>query len=457
VTDISTSAPDAVWVCDHAWLGGPDLSANVAIECRDGTITSITVGGSRPTGAERLRGVVLPGLVNAHSHAFHRLLRGRTHRQGGDFWLWRDRMYQAAAMLTPESYERLATAVFVEMAMAGITSVGEFHYLHHEADGAPYQDANEMGHAMVRAARAAGLRLGLLDAGYFAAGLDGRPLDPVQERFHDPSPSAWLDRVDDLRGRYDPDRDVVVGLAPHSVRAVPESALREVAERRPGSVVHIHLSEQPAENAACLDATGATPTGLLDRRPCHSPDARRHREHRRRLVCRLLLRHHGAGPRRRHRAGTGVVRGRCGAFRGDRFTRHHRYVRRSQGPRDACTTVPRPQRKLRPTGAAHRDQHGRGEVAGFRFGWPPTRITRRLRRDRYRFPKTLRDDQRARSRLDRLHRHELRRVGCLRVRQADRFRGPAPGMGRGSGFSFPRLARSIEGPPGARPIERSHR
>jgi formiminoglutamate deiminase len=265
VTDISTSAPDAVWVCDHAWLGGPDLSANVAIECRDGTITSITVGGSRPTGAERLRGVVLPGLVNAHSHAFHRLLRGRTHRQGGDFWLWRDRMYQAAAMLTPESYERLATAVFVEMAMAGITSVGEFHYLHHEADGAPYQDANEMGHAMVRAARAAGLRLGLLDAGYFAAGLDGRPLDPVQERFHDPSPSAWLDRVDDLRGRYDPDRDVVVGLAPHSVRAVPESALREVAERRPGSVVHIHLSEQPAENAACLDATGATPTGLLER------------------------------------------------------------------------------------------------------------------------------------------------------------------------------------------------
>lgn len=214
----------------------------------------------------RLQGVVLPGLVNAHSHAFHRALRGRTHRQGGNFWLWRQRMYEVAAALTPEDYERLATAVFVEMAMAGITTVGEFHYLHHQVDGVPYQDRNEMAHAVVRAARTAGINICLLDAGYFRGGFDNQALDPVQTRFNDGSPSSWLDRVDSLRGEYEGTRDVVIGFAPHSVRAVPESGLVEVSQRSDErDVIHVHVSEQPGENRECLEATGLTPTGLIER------------------------------------------------------------------------------------------------------------------------------------------------------------------------------------------------
>lgn len=266
MTGISDNPARAnTWLADAAWLGGSGLTRDVRIEIEGDVISSVEHVEDR-TDATRLRGIVLPGLVNAHSHAFHRLLRGRTHRQGGDFWLWRDRMYEIAGSLTPESYEQLATAVFVEMAMSGITTVGEFHYLHHQTGGVPYSERNEMGHAMVRAARRAGVNIGLLDAGYLTGGFDRRPLHPVQERFDDGTAANWLERVDALRATYEGDRDVVVGLAPHSVRAVPETALLEVVERGGDSTsIHIHVSEQPAENRECLDATSLTPTGLLDR------------------------------------------------------------------------------------------------------------------------------------------------------------------------------------------------
>jgi len=264
LTESSPSAEDtSAWIADHAWLGGTDLVPDVRIEVRNDLIVSVSPDAGGPP-ASRLRGVVVPGLVNAHSHAFHRLLRGRTHRQGGDFWLWRDRMYEIAASLTPESYERLATAVFVEMAMAGITTVGEFHYLHHQMGGTPYTDHNEMGHALVRAARRAGIRIALLDAGYLRSGFDEQPLHPAQTRFRDATAEVWLDRVDAVAETYVGDPDVVVGLAPHSVRAVSREGLDEVARRHvPGVPLHIHISEQPAENRDCLAATGLTPTGLL--------------------------------------------------------------------------------------------------------------------------------------------------------------------------------------------------
>jgi len=173
-------------------------------------------------------------------------------------------MYESAAALTPESYEAIATAVYMEMAMAGVTSVGEFHYVHHQERGLPYSDRNEMGHALIRAARAAGVRITLLDAGYFSAGFGNDELSPVQERFRDPSPEDWLDRVADLAAGYADAADVVVGLAPHSVRAVPPEALRTLGEQMDSAVpVHVHVSEQPAENRDCLEATGLTPTGLL--------------------------------------------------------------------------------------------------------------------------------------------------------------------------------------------------
>ena len=235
------------------------------IEAVDGRITRVEPEAPLDHGT-RLVGVVLPGLVNAHSHAFHRLLRGRTHRQGGDFWVWREHMYHHAATLTPETYEQVATAVYMEMALAGVTTVGEFHYLHHQDGGVPYGDPNEMGHALIRAARAAGIRIALLDAGYFAAGFDDAPLQPVQTRFSDGNADRWLERVGDLHTRYQGDHDVAVGIAPHSVRAVPEAVMVSVADWHDGTIpMHIHVSEQPAENHACLEATTLTPTGLLDR------------------------------------------------------------------------------------------------------------------------------------------------------------------------------------------------
>ena len=247
----------------RAWLGGDRLATDVHVVISNGRISALTTD-ARDASGRRIPGVALPGLVNTHSHAFHRLLRGQTHERGGDFWVWRDRMYEAAASLTPESYEALATAVFVEMAMAGITTVGEFHYLHHQPGGSPYEEPNEMAHALVRAARRAGIRICLLDACYLAGGLSGEQLDPVQQRFSDGSAESWIQRAHALGENFAHANDVRVGLAPHSVRAVPVTELRRLAaDLRIGSPIHIHVSEQPAENEACLAAHGVTPTGLL--------------------------------------------------------------------------------------------------------------------------------------------------------------------------------------------------
>ncbi|MBN9620437.1 MAG: formimidoylglutamate deiminase [Actinobacteria bacterium] len=238
----------------------PDGPArDVRFEIADGRFTAVAPGA--PVGdATRLPGVVLPGFANAHSHAFHRALRGRTHAGGGTFWTWRERMYELAARLDPDSYLALATAVYAEMALTGVSAVGEFHYLHHAPGGAPYADPNAMGEALREAARAAGIRLTLLDTCYLAGGLDAdgyRPLDQVQRRFADADVDAWSARVDALRD----DAATRIGTAIHSVRAVPRAVLGAVA--RPGRPLHVHLSEQPAENAAALAHYGVTPTALL--------------------------------------------------------------------------------------------------------------------------------------------------------------------------------------------------
>lgn len=209
----------------------------------------------------RIGGVVLPGLVNAHSHAFHRALRGLTHGGAGDFWSWRAPMYQIANSLTPENYGELASMVYGEMALAGITGVGEFHYLHHDAKGAKYKDPNEMGMALVAAAQRAGTRLALLDVAYLHGGLDKPELLPEQKRFADNDIDAWLDRVELLGDGGD---GWTVGLAPHSVRAVHPNELDAIVASRFGRVVHVHVSEQPAENEACIAATGKTPTAVLE-------------------------------------------------------------------------------------------------------------------------------------------------------------------------------------------------
>lgn len=227
----------------------------------------------------------LPGPVNAHSHAFHRLLRGRTHAgpdgAAGDFWRWREQMYHAAGSLTPQSMEQLATAVYAEMAVAGWTAVGEFHYLHHHADGAVRQD-HAMERALARAARAVGIRLVILDTCYLQGGLgpDGTslPLSAAQRRYADADVASWASRWhglnEALRQEDAGSQLVSLGAAVHSLRAVGRSHLAEFADwaaDHPEVPVHIHLSEQPAENTAVEAAYGMSPTSVLHAHGLLSP------------------------------------------------------------------------------------------------------------------------------------------------------------------------------------------
>jgi formiminoglutamate deiminase len=235
--------------------------ASVRVTASDGRITAVVPGAAPEPGDVRLPGLVLPGFADAHSHAFHRALRGRTHA-AGTFWTWRQAMYALAARLDPDSLLALARAAFAEMALAGVTCVGEFAYLHHAPGGRRYTDPNALSEALVQAAAEAGIRLTLLDTLYLAGGLDAgghRPLDEVQQRFSDGSVEAWAGRVAAL-----PERPGLrIGAAVHSVRAVPAAALREVRGAVGDRPLHVHLSEQPAENEACLAAYGRTPARLL--------------------------------------------------------------------------------------------------------------------------------------------------------------------------------------------------
>ena len=278
--------PVTYWA-EHAWLDGA-VRSGVVLETADGRITAVRTGVDvPPPAAETLRGFTVPGLANAHSHAFHRALRGTvqvgvgersapvddtgtgrdgrpspagTHRAPDSFWAWREVMYRVAENLTPDSYFALARATYAEMALAGITCVGEFHYLHHAPGGARYRDSNAMGEALIAAASEAGIRITLLDTCYLASGF-GTPPERPQLRFSDGSAQDWADRVEALTGG----EHARIGAAIHSVRAVPAGELGTVArwarERR--APLHVHLSEQPAENEACLAAHGRTPTQLL--------------------------------------------------------------------------------------------------------------------------------------------------------------------------------------------------
>jgi len=247
--------------CELALLAGDRVEAGVLVELDGERIAKLTPGlTSPPPDATRLEGLVIPGLANAHSHAFQRLLRGRVQSGEGSFWTWRERMYELADRLDPESYRQLALATFGEMALAGITTVGEFHYLHHERGGARYSDANEIGKGLIAAASEAGIRITLLDACYLHGGI-GAEVEGAQRRFSDGDVEAWAGRVSQLEDGP----AVRIGAAIHSVRAVdPESAAAVAAwaaER--DAPLHAHVSEQPAENEACLEAYGSTPAAVL--------------------------------------------------------------------------------------------------------------------------------------------------------------------------------------------------
>ena len=249
--------------CEQAWLGPDGAADGVVITVEADSITTVEAGvPSPPAGAVRLDGVTIPGIANAHSHAFHRALRGRTHGDGGTFWTWRDQMYRLAGSLDPDSYEELATATFAEMVVSGYTAVGEFHYLHHGPGGVPYADPNEMGRRLLIAAARAGIRITLLDTCYLHGGI-GQTLNDVQRRFSDGSAVAWGERVGSLEGTG----TGRVGAAIHSVRAVDPESIAVVAgwSAEHAAALHAHVSEQPRENEECLEVFGCTPVELLSR------------------------------------------------------------------------------------------------------------------------------------------------------------------------------------------------
>jgi formiminoglutamate deiminase len=202
-----------------------------------------------------------PAFANCHSHAFHRALRGRA--GGSDFWSWREGMYRVAEALDPDLYFRLARATYAEMALAGIGAVGEFHYLHHDRGGARYAEPGAMAEAVIAAAWEVGLRICLLDTCYLRTGFGGAEPAPAQLRFFHSDAAEWAAGATALAARYADNPAVVVGAAIHSVRAVDEGSLALVAEALPEAPLHVHVSEQPAENADCLRATGRTPVQLL--------------------------------------------------------------------------------------------------------------------------------------------------------------------------------------------------
>lgn len=264
--------PERVIWCELAWLPSTEIATTgVLLRIADGRIQSVEAGVPETELAphvELLRGLTTPGFANSHSHAFHRALRGRTHAGAGDFWTWREQMYAIAERLEPESYFELALGVFGEMLEAGMTCVGEFHYVHHQADGLPYGEPNAMGNALLAAANTVGIRITLLDTCYLQGGLspegDSLPLNATQQRFSDGSVEGWSTRwsgprVDAMESQ--------IGAAIHSVRALDPRSIGAVAAfaNERALPLHAHVSEQPAENEQCRRAYGMSPVELLHR------------------------------------------------------------------------------------------------------------------------------------------------------------------------------------------------
>jgi formimidoylglutamate deiminase len=213
---------------------------------------------------------LMPGFVNTHSHAFQRLIRGRMQWRPADdsvanFWSWREAMYEAALRLSPEDVYEVSRYCFLEMLRAGITTVGEFHYLHNALDGRPYTDRAELARRVIAAAQDVGIRICLLNTCYAAGGI-GQPLRPEQRRFGTGDVDAYLATTEKLADDVVGQPRVSVGVAPHSVRAVPRAWLRTLhawAATR-DMPLHMHVSEQPAEVDECVAAYGRRPVELLD-------------------------------------------------------------------------------------------------------------------------------------------------------------------------------------------------
>jgi formimidoylglutamate deiminase len=261
------------WLPDLIYIDG-HFHADRALVCDEGRIVSIVERTDAPNAIRLKNRALLPGLINAHSHAFQRVIRGRTeHRSqhtSDSFWTWREQMYKAANRLGPEEIYAASRMAFLEMALTGITSVGEFHYIHHAPDGSVYDDPNLLAREVIRAARDVGIRIALLRVAYARAGYEVEA-NPLQVRFIENTPDTYLKHLEQLMSSTD-DRSWI-GIAPHSVRAVPLDYLKPIINfaNEHALPVHMHVAEQPAEVSACIAEYGRSPVALLDTEGLLSP------------------------------------------------------------------------------------------------------------------------------------------------------------------------------------------
>src|ERR1700678_4335899 len=262
------------WLPDFLLINGEIKSGIAFFADESGAITRFSTAAEDLARAQRLKNrAIFSGLVNVHSHTFQRVIRGRTEwrnqGQRDTFWTWREKMYDAATRLTPDQVYQTAKAAFLEMLLSGITTVGEFHYLHHQADGRRYADPNLIGKLVMQAAREVGLRIVLLRAAYLRAGY-GKAPNPGQTRFITGDAATFISDTEDLASWVKKSfarGEAEVGVAPHSVRAVTHDYLREIADyaRRQELRIHMHVSEQPGENEACIQEYGVSPVTWLER------------------------------------------------------------------------------------------------------------------------------------------------------------------------------------------------
>jgi len=261
--------PAQSWLPDLIYTDGR-FQSDRALVCDGGKIVEIVEGAKAPDAIRLTRRAMLPGMVNAHSHAFQRVIRGRTEHRSqhttDSFWTWREQMYAVANRLGPEEIYAASRLAFLEMALTGITAVGEFHYIHHSQDGSTYDDPNLLAREVIRAAHDAGIRIALLRVAYARAGFETEP-NPQQIRFIEPSTDIYLKHLEQLLTAPElKDGMAWAGVAPHSVRAVPLDYLKTVISfaKDHDLPTHMHVAEQPAEVSACIKEYGRSPVTLLD-------------------------------------------------------------------------------------------------------------------------------------------------------------------------------------------------
>jgi formimidoylglutamate deiminase len=248
---------------DHALLPS-GWARHVRVSVADGNIVAVAEN-APPAGADRIAGIAIPGVPNLHCHAFQRGMAGLAERRGpsaDSFWTWREVMYRFLQRLSPDDVEAIAAFAYMEMLEAGFTTVGEFHYLHHDVDGRPYADLAEMAKRIIAAAAQTRIGLTLLPSFYAYGGFGGAPPSDGQRRFIN-GPDRFFDLVARTRMAAATLPAVRVGIAPHSLRAVTPATLRAVCEAMPEGPIHIHAAEQMREVEECIAAFGRRPVEWL--------------------------------------------------------------------------------------------------------------------------------------------------------------------------------------------------